>query len=61
MIFLIIQFNKLIPISRSLQLFDRVVALDNGDAYVYLYGNPIGNAPNDQTKVRQMTKQKCAK
>ena len=56
MIFLIIQFNKLIPISRSLQLFDRVVAFDNGDASVCLYGNPICNAPNDQIKVRQMTK-----
>lgn len=53
---LIIQLHKLILVSRGIQKFDRVVALDNGDAYVYLYGNPIGNAPNNQTKVRQITK-----
>ena len=59
--FSLIQLHKLTPISRSLQKLDRVVTIDNGDACVCLFGNLIGIAPNDQTKVRQMTKQKCAK
>ncbi len=56
----IIQLHKLITIPHRLQELGITRAFDDGIC-VDLHGNPTDNAPNNQTKVRQMTKQNYAK